>query len=182
MRFKTLVLLTLGCLMACAQTNVTIDLSAGGYLSSSPHSSGDFSFIVAPQTSAVSSYTTFELRPLSTSILKGISTPNINTRTGIQWVVWSSGKVELAALLDGGVANGASGTSLTGATGGKLSVFPFASSPGFAFNLTAQELGQSASLGGWNPLLTIGTSYTFNNIGTLSTRRKLARVGKTHRK
>ena len=161
-----LIFLAVACI-AFPQTNVTIDLSAGGYLSSMPHSSGDFTVIVTPAGSSVSSYTTFEMRPISTRILKGVAQPNINTRTGIQWVAWTGNKVDLALLIDGGVANGSSGTSFTGATGGRLTFYPLAANPQFGLTLTGQALGASSALGGWNPLLTVGASYTFNGLGSL---------------
>ena len=180
MKTKLILCILTAVLTAVAQTNVTIDLSAGGYLSSVPHSSGDFSVIVTPAGSSVSSYTTFEVRPISTRIIKGTSQPNINTRTGIQWVAWTSGKLDLALLADGGLANGSTGTSFTAATGGRLSFYPLASAPQFGVNVALQALGASAALGGWNPLLTVGASFTFNGLGSLkSSKAQLKAFGKS---
>ena len=156
---------------ASGQTSYSLELSAAGYLNSTPRSAGDATFLVGGATAKVQSYTTYEARPLS---LK--TTPTTIARTGVQYTAYTSGKVELAVLGQLGVANGTV-TSLAGAMGGKVSYYPgWKTAPGLYFFGTVQGVGQSPELGGWNPEGTIGIGYQLQGlgIGTLSTRRRLA--------
>ena len=157
--------------VASAQTTYSVELGAGAYLSTTPHSAGVATLLVGPAESRVNSYTTYEVRPLS---LK--TTPTTVAREGVQYIVYTSGKFDLAVLGQLGVANGAV-TSLAGAAGGKLIYNPgWRTIPGFYGALTVQGVGQSAALGGWNPSAMLTAGYTFQGIGigTLSARRKLA--------
>ena len=171
---RALTILTILCavlLTVSAQTTYSIELSAAGYLTGAPHSAGDATFLVGGATSKVLSYTTYEARPLS---LK--TTPTTIARTGVQYTVYTSGRLEFEVLGQLGVANG-DVTSLAGAAGGKISYHPgWASAPGLYFVLSGQGVGQSAQLGGWNPEASIGIGYQLQGIGigTLSARRKLA--------
>ena len=174
---RLILFLALGCLVAFGQTNYTLELGAGGYMSSTPHSAGVMSIILSPVTASIASYTTFEMRPL-VLVKKGSSPPTLNSETGIQWTPWTSGKAEFSFLLKGGVANGAT-VSASMATGGKVSYWPaWKKYPGLYFHVTGQEGGMSAALGGWNPSLMIGAGYQFTGFGggSLSSRRKAMRL------
>lgn len=163
---------------ACAQTNYTFELGAGGYASSTPHSAGSFNVIVGGDTNKLASYSTFQERPLS------IKSPSIVGLSGVQWTVASSGKLEFAALLDAGVANGGTavtktgtvtGTSFAGATGGKISYWPgWQKAKGLYFWASGQEFGTSSTLGGFDPLVQVGIGFQLSGSGggTLSARRK----------
>ena len=166
-----LALAALAC-AAFAQTTYSIELSAAGYLTSTPHSAGDATFVVSPGVSAVASYTTIEARPLNSM------SPTTVTRTGAQWTVATSGKLDFSLLGQLGVANGSS-TSLAGAMGAKIAFVPgWASAPGLYFVLTGQGVGTSAALGGWEPQASLGVGYQFSGIqsSTLSMRRKVAKA------
>jgi hypothetical protein len=142
------------------------------YLSSTPHSAGDATFVVSPGASAVASYTTVEIRPINSL------TPTTVTRTGAQWIVATSGKLDFSLLGQLGVANGNS-TSLAGAMGAKIAFVPgWASMPGLYFFLMGQGVGTSAALGGWEPQASLGVGYQFSGLqaSTLSMRRKVAKA------
>ena len=166
-----LALAALAC-AAVAQTTYGIEVGPAVYLSSTPHSAGDATFVVSPGASAVASYTTIEIRPINSL------TPTAVTRTGAQWTVATSGKLDFSLLGQLGVANGDS-TSLAGAMGAKIAFVPgWVSMPGLYFFLMGQGVGTSAALGGWEPQASIGVGYQFSGIqsSTLSMRRKVAKA------
>src|ERR1035437_1978677 len=74
--FAALVVLLCLAFAAGEQTTYSLELSAAGYLTSTPHSAGDATFVVALGTAAVSSYTTIEIRPINST------TPTTVTRSG----------------------------------------------------------------------------------------------------
>lgn len=157
---------------AAAQTTYGIEVGPAVYLSSTPHSAGDATFVVSPGASAVASYTTVEIRPINSL------TPTTVTRTGAQWTVATSGKLDFSLLGQLGVANGNS-TSLAGAMGAKIAFVPgWASMPGLYFFLMGQGVGTSAALGGWEPQASLGVGYQFSGLqaSTLSMRRKVAKA------
>ena len=168
-----LALAALAC-AAFAQTTYGIEVGPAVYLSSTPHSAGDATFVVSPGASAVASYTTIEIRPINSL------TPTVVTRTGAQWTVATSGKLDFSLLGQLGAANGDS-TSLAGAMGAKIAFVPgWVSMPGLYFFLMGQGVGTSAALGGWEPQASIGVGYQFSGIqvqaSTLSMRRKVAKA------
>ena len=157
---------------AVAQTTYGIEVGPAVYLSSTPHSAGDATFVVSPGASAVASYTTIEIRPINSL------TPTTVTRTGAQWTVATSGKLDFSLLGQLGVANGNS-TSLAGAMGAKIAFVPgWASMPGLYFFMMGQGVGTSATLGGWEPQASLGVGYQFSGLqaSTLSMRRRVARA------
>ena len=157
---------------AVAQTTYGIEIGPAFYPESVPRSAGDATFIVSPGASAVASYTTLEIRPINSM------SPTTVSRTGAQWTVATSGKLDFSLLGQLGVANGNS-TSLAGAMGGKFSFVPgWKSAPGLYFDLVGQGVGTSDALGGWNPQISVGVGYQLSGIGasTLSMRRKVAKA------
>lgn len=157
---------------AIAQTTYGIEVGPAVYLSSTPHSAGDATFVVSPGASAVASYTTIEIRPINSL------TPTTVTRTGAQWTVATSGKLDFSLLGQLGVANGDS-TSLAGAMGAKIAFVPgWVSMPGLYFFLMGQGVGASSALGGWEPQASLGVGYQFSGLqaSTLSMRRKVAKA------
>ena len=170
--FAALVVLLCLAFAAGEQTTYSLELSAAGYLTSTPHSAGDATFVVALGTAAVSSYTTIEIRPINST------TPTTVTRSGAQWTVATSGKLDFSLIGQLGVANGST-TSLAGAMGAKIAYQPgWASTPGLYFVLTGQGIGASSALGGWEPQVSVGIGYQFigTGSGTLATRRALAKL------
>jgi len=169
---RIVILIALLALPLCAQTTYGIEVGPAAYLASTPHSAGDATFIVSPGASAVASYTTLEIRPINSM------SPTTVSRTGAQWTVATSGKLDFSLLGQLGVANGTS-TSLAGAVGGKLTLVPgWKFAPGLYFALVGQSVGASAALGGWNPQANFDVGYQLSGIGasTLSMRRKVAKV------
>ena len=175
---QTMTIIVLLAVLTCAavaQTTYGIEVGPAAYLASTPHSAGDATFIVSPGASAVASYTTIEIRPINSM------SPTTVSRTGAQWTVATSGKLDFSLLGQLGVANGTS-TSLAGAVGGKLTLVPgWKFAPGLYFALVGQSVGASAALGGWNPQANFDVGYQLSGIGasTLSMRRKMAKaIGK----
>ena len=158
-------------LCAFGQALISIQPYAAGYLSSAPHSAAGVTILAGRATDSVVSYTTYEMRPLSLKM-----TPVTVGRTGVQWTVASSGKLDFALLGQAGGAGSNTSTSLAAAFGGSINVVPgFKSMPGLYFNGTLQGVGQSAALGGWNPEISLGVGYQIQgfSLGTLSSRKKM---------
>ena len=157
---------------AVAQTTYGIEIGPAFYPESIPRSAGDATFVISPGASAVASYTTLEIRPINSM------SPTTVSRTGAQWTVATSGKLDFSLLGHLGVANGNS-TSLAEAVGGKLTLVPgWKFAPGLYFVLVGQSVGASAALGGWNPQVNFDVGYQLSGIGafTLSMRRKVAKA------
>lgn len=163
-------------LPAVCQTPLTYSLEAGAgaYLSSTPHSAGDISILVGPETSRVANYTTFEIRPINSQ------QPVVTGRSGIQYTVASSGKLELAGLVQGGGSYNQVGTTAAFAGGGKISIYPgWKKFPGLYFAVVGQALGDSAA--GWDPQGSVRIAYQFSGLSaarSLKTRRALAALAK----
>ena len=173
MKLAVIVVLALACaLCAFGQTTISIEPYVAGYLSATPHSAGGVNILAGSATASVVSYTSWEMRPLSLKL-----TPVRLGRTGVQWTVLSSSKLDLSLLGQAGGAGSTTSASLAAAFGGKLVYLPgFKTIPGLYFAASLQGVGQSVALGGWNPELTLGCGYAIQglNLGTLSARRKMA--------
>ena len=157
---------------AWGQATISVEPYVAGYLSSTPHSAGGVTVLAGSATASVVSYTSYEMRPLSLN-----STPVAVGRTGIQWTVASSGKVDFAVLGQAGGAGSQDSVSLAAAFGGKVTYVPgFKTMPGMYFAASLQGVGQSAALGGWNPEAIVSVGYEIQgfSLGTLSARRKMA--------
>jgi hypothetical protein len=157
---------------AFGQAAYSIETGLGAYVSTTPHSAADFSLVIGGSTSSASSFTTFEIRPIT------YKTPSTTVRSGLQYAIVSSGKVELSGIVQGGGSATSTGTSADFAGGAKVAVYPaWKKAPGLYFAFTGQALGDTSN--GWNPQAALWVGYSFSGASsgsTLSTRRKLARL------
>lgn len=145
-----------------------LEAGVGAYLQSAPRSAGQVSLEIGNLTSRVASYNTFEARPLTSSAA------SISARSGVRYVVASSGRMELSGLVQGGVANRAEETSAVFAGGVKAAYYPgWREAPGFYLAGVLEAIGDTNAAIGWYPVAALRIGYQFQDIaGPLATRRK----------